>query len=266
VTYTTPPTYTAPSPAGPPGIPSAPAPAPPTFLQRIRRFPATFGLIGVTILVFLAQSLAQALVGGDIVLYYGAKINENLAAGEAWRLVTPIFLHANLLHIGVNMYSLWAIGPAVERFFGRARFLTVYLLSGICGVLLSLIMSPSASVGASGAIFGLLGALATFLYLHRPIFGQLGAMQLRQLVFVALINLAIGLTPGIDNWGHVGGLVAGLALAWFLGPHFSTTVLPDGRPRLVDIRTKQQISVRMGLAIVTVTVLSILAMMNAKGT
>jgi rhomboid protease GluP len=223
------------------------------------------GLIGVTVLVFIAQSLSKAIVGGDIVLYYGAKINENLAAGEAWRLVTPLFLHAGLLHIGVNMYSLWALGPAVERFFGRVRFLIVYLLSGICGVLLSLIMSPNASVGASGAIFGLLGALATFLYLHRAIFGQLGAMQLRQLVFVTLINLGMGLTPGIDNWGHVGGLVAGVALAWFLGPLFSTTVLPDGRPRLVDVRTKQQISVRIGLATAAAIILSILAMMNAKG-
>jgi rhomboid protease GluP len=223
-------------------------------------------LIAVTALVFVAQLLSQAIVGSDIVLYYGAKINENLAAGEAWRLVTPVFLHAGLLHIGVNMYSLWALGPAVERFFGHARFLIVYLLSGISGVMLSLVMSSNPSVGASGAIFGLLGALATFLYLHRATFGKLGAMQLRQLVFVALLNLGMGLTPGIDNWGHVGGLVAGVALAWFLGPRFSTTVLPDGRPRLVDIRTKQQISVRTGLAIVTAIIMSILAMMNAKGT
>ncbi len=265
MTYTTPPTYTTPSPTGPPGTPATPAPAAPSFLQRMRRFPATVGLIAVTVLVFVAQLLAQALLGGDLVLYYGAKINANLAAGEAWRLVTPVFLHANLLHIGVNMYSLWALGPAVERFFGHARFLAVYLLSGIGGVLLSLVLSPDPSVGASGAIFGLLGALATFLYLHRGTFGQLGAMQLRQLVFVALINLALGLTPGIDNWGHVGGLIAGAVLSWFLGPRFSTTMLPDGRPRLVDVRTRQQISVRIGLAIAAAIILAILAMMNAKG-
>lgn len=247
------------------GTPATPAPVAPSFLQRMRRFPATVGLIAVTVLVFVAQLVAQALLGGDLVLYYGAKINANLAAGEAWRLVTPVFLHANLLHIGVNMYSLWALGPAVERFFGHARFLAVYLLSGIGGVLLSLVLSPDPSVGASGAIFGLLGALATFLYLHRATFGQLGAMQLRQLVFVALINLAMGLTPGIDNWGHVGGLIAGAVLSWFLGPHFSTTILPDGRPRLVDVRTRQQISVRIGLAIAVAILLAILAMMNAKG-
>jgi rhomboid protease GluP len=222
-------------------------------------------LIAVTVLVFLLQITAETLSGGDLLLYYGAKINANLAAGEAWRLLTPVFLHAGILHIGVNMYSLWALGPAVERFFGHARFLAVYLLSGIGGVLLSLVLSPDPSVGASGAIFGLLGALATFLYLHRATFGQLGAMQLRQLVFVALINLAMGLTPGIDNWGHVGGLVTGSLLAWFLGPRFSATFLPDGRPRLVDVHPGHQISVRIGLAAVAVLLLAILAMMNARG-
>jgi len=223
-------------------------------------------LIGVTALIFAAQWLGEALVGADVVLYYGAKINEQLAAGEAWRLVTPIFLHAGLLHIGVNMYSLWALGPAVERFFGHGRFLAVYLLSGMSGVLLSLVMSPNPSVGASGAIFGLLGALAAFLYLHRATFGQFGAMQLRQLLFVALINLGLGLSPGIDNWGHVGGLLAGAGLAWFLGPRFTTTVLPDGRPMLLDERPREQRTVRLALAMAAVLILSIVAMMNAKGT
>ncbi len=232
----------------------------------MQRFPATFGLIGVTVLVFAAQWLGNALVGADVVLYYGAKINDQLAAGQAWRLITPVFLHASLLHIGVNMYSLWALGPAVERFFGHGRFLAIYLLAGISGVLLSLVMSPNPSVGASGAIFGLLGALAAFLYLHRATFGQFGAVQLRQLLFVALINLGLGLSPGIDNWGHVGGMLAGAGLAWFLGPRFTTALLPDGRPRLVDQRPREELTVRLALALAAVLILSIVAMMNAKGT
>lgn len=250
----------------PPSAGSPPLrPSSPSIAQRVRRFPATFGLIGVTVLVFAAQWLGEALVGADVVLYYGAKINEELAAGQAWRLVTPIFLHAGLLHIGVNMYSLWALGPAVERFYGHGRFLAVYLLSGMSGVLLSLVMSPNPSVGASGAIFGLLGALAAFLYLHRATFGQFGAMQLRQLLFVALINLGMGLSPGIDNWGHVGGLLAGAGLAWFLGPRFATTMLPDGRPMLVDQRPREQMTVRLALAMAATLILSIVAMMNARG-
>ena len=261
-------TYPPPSPAGLPGAAASAPPTPPSpsIIQRVRRFPATLGLIGVTVLAFAAQWLGEALVGADVVLYYGAKINEELAAGQAWRLITPVFLHASLLHIGVNMYSLWALGPAVERFFGHGRFLAVYLLAGISGVLLSLVMSPNPSVGASGAIFGLLGALAAFLYLHRATFGQFGAMQLRQLLFVALINLGLGLSPGIDNWGHVGWLLAGAGLAWFLGPRFATTLLPDGRPRLVDQRPREQLTVRLALAMAAVLILSIVAMMNAKGT
>ncbi len=266
MTYPIPPAPRYPAfPGGPPSAPAPPAPASPSLLQRVRRSPATFALIAFTVLVFAAQWVGQSLLGADVVLYYGAKINEALAAGEAWRLVTPVFLHANLLHIAVNMYSLYALGPAVERFFGRGRFLAVYLLAGISGVLLSLVMSPNPSVGASGAIFGLLGALAAFLYLHRATFGQLGAMQLRQLVFVALINLGLGLSPGIDNWGHVGGLLAGAGLAWFIGPRFATQVLPDGRPRLVDQRPKAQVSIRLALAVASVLVLSIVAMMNARG-
>lgn len=255
-----PPTF----PGGPSSAPLPPSPAPPTLAQRIRRFPATFGLIGVTLLVFAAQSIGDALVGADVVLYYGAKINQALAAGEAWRLVTPIFLHAGLLHIAVNMYSLYALGPAVERFFGHRRFLVIYLLAGICGVLLSLVMSPNPSVGASGAIFGLLGCLAVFLFLHRAMFGEFGAAQLRQLVIVALANLLLGLSPGIDNWGHVGGLVAGVGLAWFAGPRFQPQMLPDGRARLVDQRPARQTTVRLAMAAAAVVLLSIIGMMNAR--
>lgn len=248
-----------------PTPPAAPPPAAPSLLDRTRRFPATFALIAVTLLVFAGQWIGQALTGTDLALVYGAKINAALAAGEAWRLVTPVFLHAGLLHVAVNMYSLYALGPAVERFFGHRRFLAVYLLAGISGVLFSLVMSPSPSVGASGAIFGLLGALAAFLFLHRPTFGQLGAMQLRQLVFVALINLGMGLSPGIDNWGHVGGLVAGVGLAWFLGPRFTAQPLPDGRARLLDQRPANQVVIRLALAAAAVLILSLAAMVNARG-
>ena len=87
---------------------------------------------------------------------------------------------------------------------------------------------------------------------------------MRQLVFVALINLGMGLSPGIDNWGHVGGLVAGVALAWFVGPRFATQVLPDGRARLIDQRPARQVAIRLTLAAAAVLILSIVAMMNVR--
>jgi len=116
------------------------------------------------------------------------------------------------------MYSLYAIGPIVERFFGAGRTLTLYLLSGIAGVVLSLSFSPYPSVGASGAIFGLLGSLGAFLFANRSTFGQAGRIQLRQIILVALLNLGLGLSPGIDNWGHLGGLLFGTVFTWFIGP------------------------------------------------
>jgi rhomboid protease GluP len=192
---------------------------------RLRRSPVTFALIGTTGFVFLLQLLGQALFGFDLVLEVGLKDNALILGGQLWRLLTPVFIHAGILHLGVNMYSLFALGPAVERFFGPPRFLAVYILSGISGVVFSLAFSPAASVGASGAIFGLLGALATFLYLHRPVFGPAGGMMLRQLVIVGALNLFASLSPGIDLWGHVGGLVAGVTCTLYFGPRLVPTMV-----------------------------------------
>jgi rhomboid protease GluP len=212
-----------PPPIQPPSAPARPTP----WSLRLRRSPVTFALIGVTGIVFLLQLLGQALFGFDLVLELGLKDNALILGGQLWRLLTPVFIHAGILHLGVNMYSLFALGPAVERFFGAPRFLAVYILSGISGVIFSLAFSPAASVGASGAIFGLLGALATFLYLHRPVFGPAGGMMLRQLVIVGALNLFASLSPGIDLWGHVGGLVAGVACTLYFGPRLVPT-RPDG--------------------------------------
>lgn len=208
----------------------------PDPLSRLKQTPATYGLIGLTALVFIAQVLTMELTGSDSVGLYGMKINSAIVAGETWRLVTPVFVHAGLWHIFVNMYSLYALGPAVERLFSSQRMLAVYLLSGISGVILSFGFSPYASVGASGAIFGLLGALGTFIYRHRNRLGRAGRLQLRQIILVTLLNLGLGLLPMVDNWGHLGGLLAGIMLTWTLGPQFEVSLSDDQRPKLVDLR------------------------------
>jgi rhomboid protease GluP len=203
--------------------------------------PGTFALIGFTTFVFILQAASSALVGGDLLLALGAKVNQAILQGQTWRLVTPIFLHIGILHIGVNMYSLYIVGPPVERLFGLRRMLIVYLLSGVSGVAFSLAFSSAASAGASGAIFGLLGALGGFLFLHRGLFGRAGSVQLRQIALVAILNLAIGLSPGIDNWGHLGGLVAGLALAYAIGPRFEAAMISLGQPHWTDRRSWEQV-------------------------
>ena len=243
-----------------------PAPPPPTPYRpvplgmRLRRSPVTFALIGATALVFALQSLGQAAVGHDLVLDYGAKVNSLILAGELWRLITPVFIHAGILHLAVNMYSLFALGPAVERFFGPPRFLAVYLLAGVSGVIFSLAFSPNASVGASGAIFGLLGALATFLYLNRPVFGPRGGMMLNQLIIVGALNLLYGATvPGIDMWGHVGGLVAGIACTLYFGPRLVPTTAGGAVTGLSDQQPWPEVRSRVFIAALGVGAVAALA-------
>ncbi len=216
-------------------------PSRPSLNDRIRRTPGTFALIGITLFFFLGQMLSTQLFGYDWVLEISVKSKPEILAGQFWRIISPIFVHVGITHIFVNMYSLYAIGPAVERFFGTLRFLVVYFLSGIGGVALSLAFSPSPSAGASGAIFGLLGALGTFLFIHRGLFGRLGQQQLRQIVIVAVLNLVVGLAPGIDQWGHVGGFITGIALAAAIGPRYERTLDALGETTVVDSRPWQMV-------------------------
>lgn len=219
----------------------APRSRPASRLANLRRFPTILGLLVATSLVFAGQLLSEVVFGVDVVLLLGAKIESEILAGEYWRFVTPVFIHAGLLHIFINMYSLFAIGPTVEQFFGPRRTLALYLFSGIAGVVLSLGFSPYPSVGASGAIFGLLGSMGIFLYQNRSALGPAGSMQLRRIVLIAILNLALGLSPGIDNWGHLGGLIFGAGLAWFIGPLLQVRATEDGRRTIVDGRVWSQI-------------------------
>lgn len=135
--------------------------------------------------------------------------------GEVYRLLTSIFMHASILHLVFNMYALSIIGKQVETFLGKSKFLLVYLFSGLTGSLLSCAITNSYSLGASGAIFGLMGSLLYFGYHYRL---YLGSVLLGQIVPVIVINLVIGyITPSIDNAAHIGGLVGGLFISMALG-------------------------------------------------
>jgi rhomboid protease GluP len=140
---------------------------------------------------------------------------------EYWRLLTAIFLHGGIVHLLMNGFSLYVVGPDTERVYGTLRFVGVYLLSGLAGSVLSYTFSPNPSVGASGAIFGLVGALIVFFYTTRQILGEFGRAQLQGLGAILLINLVFGFTtPGIDNLGHIGGLIGGLIAGWLLVPRY----------------------------------------------
>ena len=241
--------------------------APPeSALARLRRrSPAVLALLTATVIVFAAQQASYWMTGTDLVLEWGKKDSGALRAGELWRLITPVFIHAGALHLLVNMYSLYAIGPAVERFFGRARLLVVYLLAGVAGVILSLAFNPAPSVGASGAIFGLLGALTAFLLQHRPVFGPAARAQLRQIGFLLVLNLVISLTPGIDAWGHLGGLIAGAACAALFGPRLGVVPAEDGTTHLVDTRRWPAVRRRAAGAALAVLAVAAMAILTLNG-
>ena len=149
-------------------------------------------------------------------LAFGANLDLLVDTGEYFRLLTCIFLHIGIIHLVCNMYSLYVIGKEVESLYGKWKCLAIYLLSGICGSILSLAFnSNTVSAGASGAIFGLLGALLYFGYYYRT---YLGATIKSSVLPVIILNLIIGfLNPGIDNSAHIGGLVAGILLSMLLG-------------------------------------------------
>ena len=151
----------------------------------------------------------------------GALYKDAIASGQVWRLVTYIFVHGSLLHLLVNMYSLYVVGTQIETYIGKVKYLIIFLVSGICGGLLSCLLSGGFSVGASGAIFGLLGALAYFGYHYRL---YLGNVLKSEIIPLIILNLGIGfLLPGIDNFCHIGGLVGGIFASMAVGIKNKTT-------------------------------------------
>src|SRR5262245_41360026 len=188
------------------------------FLHAVwtRRPIFTYIFLGLNILIFVLMASAGGSGSEPTLLAFGVKANSEIARGEWWRFVTPIFIHIGMLHLFFNSYALWIVGPQVEKLYGPARFVIMYVLTGIAGVYGSYVYHPqSISAGASGAIFGLFGALFVFGIRYRnaipPFFKRAVGTGVLPII---LINLVIGFTiPGIDNSAHISGLLAGVLLA-----------------------------------------------------
>ncbi len=177
----------------------------------------TYSLIFICIFIFmLMYLLGNGSEDSYTLLLFGANLDVLTKSGDYYRLFTSIFLHIGILHLLCNMYSLYIIGREVENVFGKVKYLIIYLLSGIAGSILSLAFNHNTiCAGASGAIFGLLGALLYFGYYYRT---YLGSTLTRSIVPVIIINLLIGLfNTGIDNAAHIGGLVGGILIAMAVG-------------------------------------------------
>lgn len=173
----------------------------------------TYTLIVLNIIVF---AIGVLLNKSDFIIDAFGDCRPFVLGGQYYRMITSMFVHADIFHICFNMYALYLLGSQTEGFFGHFKFLLIYLLSGISGSLLSILLNlDSISVGASGAIFGIMGALLYFGYNFRV---YLGNTLVREILPVIGINLLFGfMYPGIDNYGHIGGLIGGIVLAMALG-------------------------------------------------
>lgn len=190
---------------------------------KVKKPIITYALIIINILVFAAMYFfGNGSNDAYTLLKFGANFPELVKAGQYYRLFTSAFLHIGFLHLICNNYALYVIGSQLESFLGKIKFLIVYLVSALCGSLMSMIFSSGISAGASGAIFGLLGSLLYFGYNYRV---YLGGVIKSQIIPLIVLNLVIGfITPGIDNAAHIGGLLGGLGITMALGlKHKSTT-------------------------------------------
>jgi len=206
----------------------------------------TYGLIGVLALVHLYVMQLSPRETQDFYIRYG-NFSTFVAQGEYYRLFTSMFLHAGLYHLLFNGFALYAFGRDIEGLFGHGRFLLIYVLGGLAGSVASFVITSGNSIGASGAVFAIFGALVAYYYQNRALYGAAAYQRLRQLGTLAVLNLVIGLisnVPGsparIDNAAHIGGAVGGLLLAWFMTPVFILKAdYQDGeiRHQLTDTKT-----------------------------
>lgn len=171
----------------------------------------TYVFIVLQVLMFLVLEWKGGSTNPAVLIQYGAKFNPLIKEGEWWRFFTPIFLHIGFFHLFMNTMALYYLGITVERLYGSWRFFVIYLLAGFFGTLGSFLFTSSLSAGASGAIFGLFGALLYFGTVYRHLFLQTMGTNIIGLI---VLNLVFGLIiPGIDNAGHIGGLIGGFLAA-----------------------------------------------------
>lgn len=183
------------------------------FGSPLRR--CTDAMLITNVLMFTAQWLTR-----DAVTLWGAKVNSLIAAGQWWRLLTSSLLHTSLFHLLINSHALHTIGPHLEMVSGRQRFAAVYMAGALVGTTASFLFTPAPSVGASAALFGLGAALGIFYWRHKVLLGERSDYVLRQLGITLAVNVAYSLANRrVDNWGHLGGMVGGAAVAWALGPN-----------------------------------------------
>ncbi|HEV3278857.1 MAG TPA: rhomboid family intramembrane serine protease [Terriglobia bacterium] len=194
--------------------------------REARPFPAaTIVIVALCVVMFVFQTLAGGSQNTNVLIDFGASYKPYFQDGQYWRAVMPLFLHIGLWHLAVNMFSLLMIGPVLERMYGYGRYALIYVVAGIGGCLLSMFYGHALAAGASGAIFGVAGAIVVARWAHpdavphelERIFRR-GRFTAVLLVFIVIELVAGRMVSNIDNWGHLGGLLGGAALAFLIPP------------------------------------------------
>jgi len=182
-----------------------------SIFEQVKKPYVTYFFMTVCIIMFVLMEIFGSSENTQTLIEFGATFNVAIEAGEWWRLITPIFLHIGFLHLIMNVFSLYYIGTMVEKLYGHWRYTVIFLVSGIVGCLASFLTNPTLAAGASGAIFGMFGALIFFGINYPKVFMKtIGGSILSLLA----INLAFGfILDGVDNAGHIGGLVGGFLIS-----------------------------------------------------
>ncbi|MGN8645479.1 rhomboid family intramembrane serine protease [Gracilibacillus sp. HCP3S3_G5_1] len=177
------------------------------FFNRGKPFLSYILIVVNIIIFFLLEYIGNGSTNPETLIHFGAKYNVGMLDGEWWRLVTSMFLHIGIFHLAVNMLALYFIGTLVERIYGNIRFIIIYFFAGIAGGMASFAFNPSIAAGASGALFGLFGALLFFGQKNPRIFFKTMGTNV---IFIIILNIIFGLAvPQVDNGAHIGGLIGG---------------------------------------------------------
>ena len=233
--------------------------------------PVTVVLLVVNVLVWIAQEAFGGSENTDDLIDFGAKYGPLIACGDWWRLITPMFLHIGFFHLLANSFGLFIFGGMVERIFGSVAFAAIYLVAGVLGNLFSywadigIYHSAPIGAGASGAVFGIVGAFGSYLLLNRHVLGQMGRQAMMSVLFIVGINFVLGITlSGVDNMAHLGGLFGGALLALIIAPTQNAVVadFAPGRPMgYVHIETRRPGFGRLAASIaVFAIILTLIAM------
>jgi rhomboid protease GluP len=196
----------------------------------LKEHPITYGLIIINVVIYLLPLLIGVgilNINSSFLLSIGALYGPNVVLnGEIWRLFTAMFLHGGLEHVAMNMLSLWFVGRVVESWFDRVSYLSIYLISGLMGGLVSIYIHPvSVGIGASGAIFGIFGAMAGIVIVNRKRMEAEFKDFIRQFGIILLLNFIIGVAfESVDMSAHIAGLVTGMIGGAMIGKSYKNII------------------------------------------